>query len=208
MVNFIQERGLNMGLPRNTMPQEQTVLSQQLHLMQNTSLTEPQQELNRLWQNILTLREQDRQNAEDKYQVSLLLATTDKLCRTLTDFMTATENELKKMNSEQMKLLNLQEQYKNEIKAEADKILVSTYQAIKDNQKSVFDNMFSEVQTAIDGMKDNIQACSEKCSEATDNVTNSINKLRRVESIGDLLFYLAPILVLGDVVLRLVEVFT
>ena len=106
-----------------------------------------------------------------------------------------------------MRLLNLQEQYKKEIKAEADKILATTYQAIKDNQKSAFDNMFSEVQTAVDGMKDNIQACSEKCSDATDDVTKSINKLRRIESIGDLLFYLAPILVLGDVVLRLLDIF-
>ena len=107
-----------------------------------------------------------------------------------------------------MRLLNLQEQYKKEIKAEADKILASTYQAIKDNQKSAFDTMFSEIQTAVDGMKDNIQACSEKCSDATDDVTKSINKLRRIESIGDLLFYLAPILVLGDVVLRLIKFFS
>ena len=197
-----------MGLPRNPMSQEQTVLSRQPHLTQNMNLTEPQQELNRLWQNILTLREQDRQNAEDKYQVSLLLATTDKLCRTLTAFMTATESELKKMNSDQMRLLDLQEQYKNEIKTEADKILAGTYMAIKDNQKSTFDTMISDVQAAVDGMKDNIQACSQKCSDATDDVTNSINKLRRIESIGDLMFYLAPILVLRDVVLRLVEFFS
>jgi len=106
-----------------------------------------------------------------------------------------------------MRLLNLQEQYKKEIKEEADKILAATYQAIKDNQKSAFDNMLSEVQTAVDGMKNNIQTCSEKCSEATDGVTNSISKLRRIESIGDLLFYLSPILVLGDVVLRLLDIF-
>ena len=196
-----------MGLPRNILPQEQTVLSRQPHLMQNTSLTEPQQELNRLWQNILTLREQDRQDTEDKYQVSLLLATTDKLCRTLTDFMTATENELKKMTKEQMRLLNLQEQYKKEIKAEADKILGNTYQAIKDNQKSVFDNMFSEVQTAVDGMKTNIGTCTETCKGASTAAENSLKKLCRITRLEDLIYYLCPILVLGDVVLRLLDIF-
>lgn len=106
-----------------------------------------------------------------------------------------------------MKLLNLQEQYKKEIKAEADKILGNTYQAIKDNQKSAFDNMFSEVQTAVDGMKTNIDTCIETCKDASKAAENSLKKLCRITQLEDLIYYLCPLLVLGDVVLRLVEYF-
>ena len=80
-----------MSLPRNQ-------ISEQPH----TSLTAPQQDLNDLHQKILSLREQERREAEDKFQVALLLATTEKLCVTLTDFMTATQNELRKINSDQL----------------------------------------------------------------------------------------------------------
>ena len=106
-----------------------------------------------------------------------------------------------------MRLLNLQEQYKKEIKAEADKILATTYQAIKDNQKSAFDNMLSEVQTAVDGMKADINTCAETCKGASTAAENSLKKLCRITSLEDLIYYLCPLLVLGDVVLRLVEVF-
>ena len=139
--------------------------------------------------------------------MSLLLVTTDKLCRTLTNFKTATENELKKMTQEQMGLLNVQEQYKNEIKAEADKILGNTYQAIKDNQKSAFDTMFSEVQTAVDSMKTDIVTCTETCKSASTAAENSLKKLCRITRLEDLIYYLCPLLVLGDVVLRLLDIF-
>lgn len=106
-----------------------------------------------------------------------------------------------------MKLLNLQEQYKNEIKAESDKILSSTYQTIKDNQKSDFDTMISKVQTAVDGMKTDINTCTETCKGASTAAENSLKKLCRITQLEDLIYYLCPLLVLGDVVLRLLDIF-
>lgn len=177
------------------------------HTPQNTSLSAPQQDLASLWERIATLREDDRQSAEDKFQVSLLLATTEKLCRTLTDFMTATESELRRMNNEQMKLLNVQEQYKNEIKTEADKILASTYLSIKENQQAAFDSMLADNKAAIDKMTADVNACAKKSKEISETADNSLKTLCKITRWEDLIYYLCPLLVLGDVILRIYRIF-
>ena len=173
-----------------------------------STLAEPQQDLGRLWEKIQLLRESDRQSAEDKLQVSLLLATTEKLCRTLTSFMTATENELRKMNAEQLKLLNIQEQYKGEIRKSVDKILADTYGSIQENQQDTFDSMLADLKVISDRMIDEISDCAKKCSGISTTAETSIKKLCKITCIEDLLYYLCPLLVLGDVVLRLIEVFS
>ncbi len=188
-----------MSLPRNNAPNS---LDSQPH----TDLTKPQLDLNDLYRKVLSLREQDRQEAEDKLQVALLLATTEKMCRTLTDFMTATERELQKMNDNQLNTLNLQEQYRKEIKGEVDKILLNTYMAIKENQQAVFDSLLADLKSDIEDMKTDIDSCTAKCNEAVGKVENDVNRLRRITCLGDLMFYLSPVLVLIDVVLRGVEI--
>ena len=170
-------------------------------------MSSPKQDLEILWQRVMSLREEERQSAEDKYQVSLLLATTEKLCRTLTDFMNATESELQKMNDGQMKLLNVQEQYKSEIRTEVVKILDSTYATIKTKQKEVLDKMLDTVQTSVNTMEKTISDCKDNCDEAVKNVDKSIRKMYQLDSWGDWLFLLSPLLVLGDIVMRIIPLF-
>lgn len=186
-----------MSLPRN-----------QISEQQHTSLTKPQLDLNDLHQKILSLREQERREAEDKFQVALLLATTEKLCVTLTDFMTATQNELRKMNSEQLKTLNVQEQYREEIKAEVVKILNDVYGVIQKQQSASFAKMNDTMQKAVTAMEEKITACTDKCKVQTDNMNSAVDKMRKVESWQDILLWISPMAVIADLVVRLINMFS
>ena len=170
-------------------------------------MSSPKQDLEILWQRVMSLREEERQSAEDKYQVSLLLATTEKLCRTLTDFMNATESELQKMNDGQMKLLNVQEQYQKEIRVDVVSVIDSIYSIIQGQQKESLEKMLDTVQTSVDKMEKIISDCKENCDEAVKNVDKSIRKMFQLDSWGDWLFFLSPLLVLGDIVLRIIPLF-
>lgn len=185
-----------MSLPRNQ-------ISEQPH----TSLTAPQQDLNDLHQKILSLREQERREAEDKFQVALLLATTEKLCVTLTDFMTATQNELRKINSDQLKNLNVQEQYREEIKAEIVKILNDVYGVIQKQQSATFSKILKIMQKSVTDMEKKITACTDKCKAQTAYVKNTIEKMRKVESWQDILFWISPMAVIADLVIRVIQYF-
>lgn len=171
-------------------------------------MSSPKQDLEILWQRVMSLREEERQSAEDKYQVSLLLATTEKLCRTLTDFMNATENELQKMNDGQMKLLNVQEQYQKEIRVDVVSVIDKIYAIIQGQQKESLDKMLETVQTSVNTMEKTISDCKTNCDEAVENVDKSIRKMYQLDSWGDWLFLLSPLLVLGDIVLRIIPLFT
>lgn len=171
------------------------------------NLNEPRQDLEDLWKKVLTLREEERQSAEDKYQVSLLLATTEKLCGILTDFMNGTENELRKMNSSQLKLLNVQEQYKDEIRQEVVNILNNVYSVIQKQQKSAFDKMIEDNRKAADIMKNEIEECTEDCKNAAEFVSAQVTILRRIDSLGAWLLLFSSLFVLIDVVLRIILIF-
>ena len=189
-----------MSLPRNNAPNS---LSSQPH----TDLTKPQLDLNDLYRKVLSLREQDRQEAEDKLQVALLLATTEKMCRTLTDFMTATESELRKMNENQLNTLNLQEQYRKEIKGEVVDILNNVYGNIQKQQALSFAKMLDASQKSVTAMEEKITACADKCKVQTANVKKVIEKMRKVESWQDILLWISPIAVVADLVVRLIQYF-
>ena len=176
-------------------------------LQPQTDFTKPQLDLNDLYRKVLSLREQDRQEAEDKLQVALLLATTEKMCRTLTDFMTATESELRKMNDNQLNTLNVQEQYRKEIKGEVVNALDEIFGYIQNKQTNSFNEMMLSMQSAADKLEEKITACTDKCRTQTVNVKNAVEKMRKVESWQDMLLWISPIAVLLDLVVRLIQYF-
>lgn len=182
-----------------------------MSLVRNTqnqpNLNEPRQDLEDLWKKIMTLREEERRSAEDKYQVSLLLATTEKLCRTLTDFMNGTESELLKMNCSQLELLNIQEQYKDEIRQEVVNILNNVYSVIQKQQKSAFEKMLEDNQKAADVLKNEVEECTEACKKAAEFVSAQVAILRQIDCLGAWLLLLSPLFVVADIALRIIGFF-
>ncbi len=106
-----------------------------------------------------------------------------------------------------MKLLNLQDQYKREIKAEADKIINSTYEKIKTDQSAAFETVIANAQKSVDGMETKIKGCIQKCEDVNDDVKDNITALRKFNCLSDWLFNLSPLLVFVDLAVRLLEHF-
>lgn len=134
------------------------------------------------------LREGDLRAAEDKYQVSLLLATVHRLCSDLTNFMTATENELKRMNSEQLRTLNVQEQYKREFTDEVDKILKATYGAIRENQATAMQTIMEQNQKAMEKMNAETKSCTHQITKTAERAENALKSLFRFTRLEDARF--------------------
>lgn len=106
-----------------------------------------------------------------------------------------------------MKLLNVQEQYKKEIKGATDKILSDVYHSIKENQQAAFDGMLADNKAAIDKMSADVNSCVKKCKGASEIADNSLKTLCKITRWEDLIYYLCPLLVLGDIILRIYQIF-
>ena len=106
-----------------------------------------------------------------------------------------------------MKLINVQEQYKNEIRDATGSILKLTYHSIKENQQAAFDSMLADNKAAIDKMTADVNACAKKSKEISETADNSLKTLCKITRWEDLIYYLCPLLVLGDVILRIYQIF-
>ena len=162
-----------------------------MSLQRNTENT-PQQELSGLWENVLRLKAEERQEAEDKYQTALLLATVDKMCAVLTDFMKDTQDELRKMNENQLKLLDVQEQYRQSVRKDAAKVLNDNLNNIISQQNEMFDKMLEHSKTAVSEMETAVEKSAEKLKKAT-----------HASTIAGLWYSLAPVAVMVQTVILL-----
>ena len=152
----------------------------------------PQQELSGLWENVLRLKAEDRQAAEDKYQTALLLATVDKMCAVLTDFMKDTQTELRKMNENQLKLLDLQEEYRQSVRKDAAKVLNDNLNNITKQQNEMFDKMLEHSKTAVSEMETTVEKSAEK-----------LNNVSHATGLAWLWYSLAPVAVIVQTVVML-----
>ena len=166
-----------------------------MSLQRNTDST-PQQELSGLWANVMRLKAEERQDAEDKYQTALLLATVDKMCAVLTDFMKDTQTELRKMNENQLKLLDVQEQYRQSVRKDAAKVLNDNIENIMKKQNEAVDKMFEHTKTAVSEMETAVEKSSE-----------NLNKATHASTIAGLWYSFAPVAVIVQTVVMVWQYF-
>ena len=160
--------------------------------LQRKTENTPQQELSGLWANVIRLKAEDRQAAEDKYQTALLLATVDKMCGVLMDFMKDTQTELRKMNENQLHLLDVQEQYRQSVKKDAAKVLNDNLDNIINQQNDMFDKLLEHSKTAVSEMESAVEKSAEK-----------LNKATHASTIAGLWYSLAPVAVIVQTVILL-----
>ena len=167
-----------------------------MSLPRNTQGATPQEELSSLWQKVQRLREEDRRAAEDKYQVTLLLATVDKMCAVLTDFMKDTQTELRKMNENQLKLLDLQDEYRQSVRKDAAKVLNDNLNNIMKKQNEAVDQMLEHTKTAVTEMETAVEKSAEK-----------LNNVSHATGLAWLWYSLAPVAVIVQTVILLWQYF-
>lgn len=156
----------------------------------------PQQELSGLWENVLRLKAEDRQAAEDKYQTALLLATVDKMYGVLTNFMKDTQTELRKMNENQLQLLDVQEQYRQSVRKDAAKVL-------NDN----LDNIMKKQNEAVDKMLEHTKTAVSEIETAVDKSAEKLNSASHATGLAWLWYSLAPVAVIVQTVILLWQLF-
>ena len=183
-----------MSLPRNDQASPQT--SHQLP----TSL-------NDLWAQMLALRQDSAQTAEDKCQVALLLATVNKLCEEQTAFMSKVVGKLKQISDSQLKTVNLQEQYKEEIADNAECLLKSLYFSLEDEQKKAFEEIRKNNSEVMLKILADTELCADKIHTAAEHAKDTTKKLFRITKITDLIFYITPVAVLADLIFRAIQFF-
>ena len=130
----------------------------------------PKQVLSGLWENVMKLKAEERQTAEDKYQTVLLLATVDKMCAVLTDFMKDTQTELRKMNENQLRLLDIQEQYRQSVRRDAAKVLNDNLNNIIGQQNKMFDKLLANSKNAVSEMETALEKSAENLNKASHSV--------------------------------------
>lgn len=134
------------------------------------------------------------------------------MCQLLKNYSTAISAEIQKSAEHQMQNLSLQEQYAKSVRTEVDDSVYSIYHQVKAQEKEAINELMQYVQANSDQMEKDITACACKVRSATEaaekaskRVSESVKRFCTVRTIGDVLYYAAPVAVVIDVLLRLFD---
>lgn len=151
-------------------------------------------------------------DAQRDERVLLLVTATLKMCQLLKNYSTAISAEIQKSAEHQMQNLSLQEQYSKSVRTEVADSVYSIYHQVKAQEKEAINELMQYVQANSDQMEKDITACACKVRSATEaaekaskRISESVKRFCTVRTIGDVLYYAAPVAVVIDVLLRLFD---
>lgn len=114
---------------------------------------------------------------------------------------------MENIKSELTTTLNVQNEYKENVRAEVGKILNHIYAQIEQRQNAAHNKMLDETDKSLNKLISITNECFTNCSFAADTVKKQITEMKKIDSITDFLLLLAPFAVIGSFVLRLIELF-
>lgn len=151
-------------------------------------------------------------DAQRDERVLLLVTATLKMCQLLKNYSTAISAEIQRLSEHQMQNLSLQEQYAKSVRTEVSDSVYNIYHQVKAQEKEAINELMQYVQANSDQMEKDITACAGKVKSATEvaekasiQISKSVKRFCTVRTIGDLLYYAAPVAVVIDVLLRLFD---
>ena len=151
-------------------------------------------------------------DAQRDERVLLLVTATLKMCQLLKNYSTAINAEIQRLSEHQMQNLNLQEQYAKSVRTEVADSVYSIYHQVKTQEKEAINELMQYVQANSDQMEKDITACTTGVRSATaaaknasEQISKSVKRFCTVRTIGDVLYYAAPVAVVIDVLLRLFD---
>ena len=149
-------------------------------------------------------------DAQRDERVLLLVTATLKMCQLLKNYSTAINAEIQRLSEHQMQNLSLQEQYAKSVRTEVSDSVYSIYHQVKAQEKEAINELMQYVQANSDQMEKDITSCTDSVKSATtaaknasEQISKSVKRFCNVRTIGDLLYYAAPVAVVIDVLLRL-----
>ena len=151
-------------------------------------------------------------DAQRDERVLLLVTATLKMCQLLKNYSTAISAEIQRLSEHQMQNLSLQEQYAKSVRTEVADNVYNIYHQVKMQEKEAINELMQYVQANSDQMEKDITACTTGMRSATaaaknasEQISKSVKRFCTVRTIGDLLYYAAPVAVVIDVLLRLFD---
>lgn len=151
-------------------------------------------------------------DAQRDERVLLLVTATLKMCQLLKNYSTAISAEIQRLSEHQMQNLSLQEQYAKSVRTEVSDSVYNIYHQVKMQEKEAINELMQYVQANSDQMEKYITACTTGVRSATaaaknasEQISKSVKRFCTVRTIGDLLYYAAPVAVVIDVLLRLFD---
>ena len=163
----------------------------------------------------MELTEDLQENTEDakkNERVMLMATSVIKMCRLLRNFSEIMTAEMASIAERELQNLNIQNQYAKSVKASTVEVTRDIYHQFKDEQTVAFrevqkylydtcDHMEREIITYIKYMK----TLTLSANWASKEISKSVKRFCTVRTIGDLLYYAAPVAVVIDVLLRLFD---
>ena len=151
-------------------------------------------------------------DAQRDERVLLLVTATLKMCQLLKNYSTAISAEIQRLSEHQMQNLSLQEQYAKSVRTEVADSVYSIYHQVKAQEKEAINELMQYVQANSDQMEKDITSCTNSVRSATaaaknasKQISESVKRFCTVRTIGDVLYYAAPVAVVIDVLLRLFD---
>lgn len=137
-------------------------------------------------------------------RVTLLAAATLQMCQLLKNYSATTNAAMEKIAESELQNLSVQKQYAESVNESTVSIARGIYHQFFEEQKKAFDKVTKYLSDTNDEMEKSINECTKEVRKATNAATQSAERLRKVKTIGDLLYFAAPLLVLIDIILRVV----
>lgn len=156
---------------------------------------------------ILDLAEQAGANVEEAKRderVVLLAAATLQMCRLLQDFTATTSAGIEKIAERELKNLNIQSQYAESVRASAVNIAREMHRQFAEEQKAAIQDGCKMLEQKAQSIENNLSLCAKQVKESAFSASETAEYLQTVNSITDLLYFAAPILVLIDIILRVI----
>ena len=167
---------------------------------------EPMERIAEMSRKLAYLSAENAKEAQKDERVSLLTAATLEMCRILQDFLTTIRKEMQLMSDKEMKNLNIQELYAKSVETSIYRTARAVYNQVETEQKNALDNVTKYISDTNDRMEKQIEICTAEVRKATKYAVRSADRLRRLKTIGDMLYFSAPILVLIDIIMRVIAV--
>ena len=188
---------------------------QEVRPMETKKQTAPLPELDTIETRVREMAEEigvSSVDAQRDERVLLLVTATLKMCQLLKNYSTAINAEIQRLSEHQMQNLSLQEQYEKSVRAEVSDSVYNIYHQVNKQENEAINELMQYVQANSDQMEKDITACACKVRSATEaaekaskQISKSVKLFCTVRTIGDVLYYAAPVAVVIDVLLRLFD---
>ena len=163
--------------------------------------------LDELWYQTLMMKQEELQDAEAKYQQTLLLATVHEQHKVLVDFINDMRSEITELKNKQLQLLSEQEQYKKSVHDDVYKSMKDIYYIVEENQKVMFDNVTANAKKSVDDMNKTLTDNITSCRKTTETLKDQLRKSITLEKWTEGLLLMAPFAVIVDMIFRVLTFF-